>query len=448
GGVEGHLLRFIAVMYKRLMEKANISSTVTSRSREEEPRVEEEITTERPDWTLLPLDLITKISEELPIPHRLCLRATCTTWYHAAVLDMDVPSPWLLIPDHESEQSDSCTFASLPTGLFFTYSPIPELRGTRCVGSHAGWLAIANVHLDVSLLNPLTRSQIYLPSFTTLPTDDLMLECDVWSMDNPATDVPAYNPFKAFRDRFIGKVVFSSNPTIHNHVAVTLYGAYGELAYTKAGKDAWLLLKEPSTKDHQFEDVMYHDDKFYCLSNECEVEAFDLSGDCPTVALVVERLTFSVTYFHNIRGSNLNCTYKKYLARSSTGELFMFLRYINQPVLPNEMELLRPKKFMVLRANPETNPCWAAATNDLGSMSLFIGTNNSMLVSNEDLPIVHGDGIFFIESYTVAFGNGIELLTSDVGWFNLKEECSDNYYASSCPQFDLASVIWFTPSLQ
>ncbi|RZS14970.1 hypothetical protein BHM03_00046742 [Ensete ventricosum] len=423
------------------MENANISSTVTSTtSREEERQVEEETTRERPDWTLLPPDLIIKIGEELSIPNRVCFRATCKTWYNA-VLPIAVPSPWLLIPDDESEQSHSCTFLSLPAAHFFTYSPIPELRGTRCIGSHAGWLAISNTQLDVSLLNPLTMSRIHLPSFITLPTDDLILEIDVFWMDDALIDVSAYNPPKVFRDCFIDKLVFSSKPTIHNHIAVTLYGTYGDLAYTKAGKDEWLLLGAASTKDHYYEDVMFHDDKFYCLTNESQVQAFDLSADCPTVAIVVQSLK------HNIRASIINLTYKKCLACSRTGELFMFLRRINQPVLPLIIELRDPKDFMVLRANPETNLCWAA-TNDLGSMSLFVGANNSILISNEDLPILQGDCIFFIDTYTAVSSNDIEQLTCKVRWFDLKEERRDTYYASSSSQLDLASVIWFTPSLQ
>lgn len=150
------------------MENTDITSTTVLNSQEKESHAEEDSTMDRPNWSSLPLDIVTLISEELPLPHRICFHATCNAWYFATLLK-PIPSPLLLIRNDESEHSDSCLFVSPITEFFFIYFPIPELHGTRCVGSNAGWLAILDEQLDVSLLNLLTRTRIYLPPFITPP---------------------------------------------------------------------------------------------------------------------------------------------------------------------------------------------------------------------------------------------------------------------------------------
>ncbi|CAL9168346.1 unnamed protein product [Musa hybrid cultivar] len=103
-----------------------------------------------PDWTSLPPDLLAKISEEFPIPHRARIRATCKDW-HSAMVPVISPSPWLFVPDDDGEQHNS-TFFSLPDNCSFTYPPLPELCGMTCVGSHAGWFVITDRKRKVSLL--------------------------------------------------------------------------------------------------------------------------------------------------------------------------------------------------------------------------------------------------------------------------------------------------------
>ncbi|URE24613.1 hypothetical protein MUK42_33428 [Musa troglodytarum] len=229
---------------------------------------EAETTTDSRDWTSLPPELLAKIGEKLPIPHRACFRATCKDWCSAS-LPVVIPSPWLLFV---IKNGDTCAILSLPTRRSFTYSLLPDLRGVQYVGSQAGWLAVYNKNMDASLINPLTAARICLPSFLTLPKFDLV-------------------DGRRFSYYFVTKVIFSANPTTHNYIAVTLYGIpRGEIAYAKAGGDKWNLLQTTSTQNRSYEDIMYHDGKFYCMTVDAEVFAFDLSGVSPTVTLVAESM--------------------------------------------------------------------------------------------------------------------------------------------------------------
>ncbi|CAD5168982.1 unnamed protein product [Musa acuminata subsp. malaccensis] len=387
------------------MENTSITSTIVLNSQEKEPHAEEDSTMDKPNWSSLPLDIVTLISEELPLPHRICFHATCNAWYFATLLK-PIPSPLLLVHNDESEHNDSCLFVSLITEFFFIYFPINELHGTRCVGSNAGWLAILDEQLDVSLLNLLTKTRIYLPSFITLPL---------------------YNP-----------------PYESKYIAMILYGKYPEIAYTKAGNDKWIFLGTPSTMECYYEDIMYHHDgKFYSITSQSEVQAFDLSGDYPVTMLLVERLARSIEYLDNISGSTINDLYNKYLACSSTGEMFLFLWHRDQTHYPNNGALPRPKDFMLMKVKPETSHCWAA-TKDMGNMCLFIGSNNPILIPSKDLEGLKGDHIFSVETFP---NEEVDGYTRNVGYFDLKEERWKSFSESSQSPLYLRPPIWFTLSL-
>ncbi|XP_009419443.2 F-box protein KIB4-like [Musa acuminata AAA Group] len=426
------------------MENISITSTTVLNSQEKEPHVEKDSTMDRPNWSSLPLDIVTLISEELPLPHRICFHVTCNAWYFATMLK-PIPSPLLLVRNDESEHSDSCLFVSPITEFFFIYFPINELHGTRCVGSNAGWLAILDEQLDVSLLNLLTKTRIYLPSFITSPLYNPPYESKFFTTD--FNDLLAYARnnccLKIFRDFIIKKVVFSSKPTIHSYIAMILYGIDPEIAYTKAGNDKWIFLGMPSTMKYYYEDIMYHDGKFYSITNESEVQVFDLSGDYPVMMLLIERLAPSTEYLDNISGSTINDLYNKYLACSSTGEMFLILWYRDHAYYPNNGVLPRPKDFMLMKVKPETSHCWAT-TKDMGNMCLFIGSNNPILIPSKDLEGLKGDHIFSIETFP---NEEVDRYTRIVGCFDLKEERLESFSESSQSPLYLRPPIWFTLSL-
>ncbi|CAD5169010.1 unnamed protein product [Musa acuminata subsp. malaccensis] len=181
-----------------------------------------------PDWTSLPPDLLAKISEEFPIPHRARIRATCKAW-HSAMEPVISPSPWLLLPGENFEQHNS-TFLCLPDNYCFTYPASPAQRCEVC-RIHAGWFVIVGRKRKVSLLNPLTGNQICLPSHVAR-----------WNVDRVN--------HQAFKPNCIGKMVFSANPTVHSYVVVAIYRFTDwELTYTKSGEDRWNLLETALTEN-------------------------------------------------------------------------------------------------------------------------------------------------------------------------------------------------------
>ncbi|XP_065023295.1 F-box protein At3g56470-like [Musa acuminata AAA Group] len=377
-----------------------------------------------PDWTSLPPDLLAKISEEFPIPHRARIRATCKDW-HSAMVPVISPSPWLFVPDDDGELHNS-TFFSLPDDCSFTYPPLPELCGMTAVGSHAGWFVITDWKRKVSLLNPLTGNHISLPSHVAR-----------WNVDR--VDLQEFNPKR------IGKIVFSSNPTVHNYVAVAIYRFTDwELTYTKSGDDKWNLLETALTEnDRSYKDIVHHDGKFYCATHEGAVIAFDLSGVSPSVTMVAQ--SSALASIIPVR------TYHIYLVWSSTGELFLVLKLAIHLVLPDDLQ--KSKDVIVLRLQySEDQPSWDVV-KDLGNMSLLVGNSNSISISTKDLRGMRGNCIYLTEFFSTASSEWM-LIVRKARVFDLKKGRWQWLHSSTInlPHTRITPVFfqqpfWFTPSL-
>ncbi|KAJ8460008.1 hypothetical protein OPV22_032934 [Ensete ventricosum] len=380
-----------------------------------------------PDWTSLPPELLAKISEEFPIRHRTRIRATCKAW-HSAMVPVIRPSPWLFLPDEDGEQHNS-NFLSLPDNRSFTFPPLPELCGMRCLGSHAGWFVIADRKRNVSLLNPLTGKQICLPSRVVR-----------WNVDR-------VDDLQAFKPNRIGKMVFSPNPTVDNYVAVAIYRlTKWELTYTKSGEDWWNLLETALTEDGaSYQDILHHDGKFYGVTHRGEIVAFDLSGVGPTVKTIVARTSGLASIIP--RG-----TYYVNLACTSTGELFLVLKlaiHLDDDAMNKSEEDVA---VLRLQDSEDQPPRWDVV-KDLGNTCLLVGKNNSISISTEDLPGMRGNCIYLTELLQTTSPQGM-LISRKARLFDLKKRTWESLYSSPIfvPHTSKVPVfaqppLWFTPSL-
>ncbi|URE24612.1 hypothetical protein MUK42_33428 [Musa troglodytarum] len=185
---------------------------------------------------------------------------------------------------------------------------------------------------------------------------------------------------------------------------------------------------------------MYHDGKFYCMTVDAEVFAFDLSGVSPTVTLVAESMPLGLTHFdYHIPCSRLRHIHSKYLACSSTGELFLVLRHV---IL--SYESLGWKAIMVWRYNPRRQPRWEAVKT-LGNRSLLLGINNAISIPTENFPGALRDCVYFTAAPVRTTVNGSteiihSIVVSDV-------EQGRWARANSQLQPHLLPPVWFTPSM-
>ncbi|XP_074580723.1 putative F-box protein At4g22170 [Curcuma longa] len=393
------------------------------------------------DWSLLPLDLLTKLGENLEFPHQIVFRTVCKSWCSALPCIVS-PCPWLLLP---SEQINSpCTFLSLPSNNepcsnFLKYSPVPPLYGMRYAGSNVGWVAIVDLYFNISLLNPLTGAQmINLPSLLPLPGIEPLPNHGGYLFHADYLEIPLHFEFADCRDYYIQKVVFSSNPTPNDYMAMVIYNTYPS-AYTKAGMSKWIHL------DMICHDIVYHDGLFYIIRYGSEVVTIDLSGDDPVERVFDVGLRIGIDYFGSFLSYVDLCHYQiKYLAFSSTGELFMIMRCNAYVDIPNDtVKKYEAMTFIIFKYNCENSPCWEAV-RCLENKSIFIGMNNAYVLSIEDFPKIRANCIYFTDTWEGLLSNArVNKPIPDFGLFDLEEERLERW----CSPFPYEETILYSPPI-
>ncbi|KAG6493574.1 hypothetical protein ZIOFF_048566 [Zingiber officinale] len=388
------------------------------------------------DWSLLPLDLLRQLGEKLHLPHRIVFRTVCKSWC-SALPPVSVPYPWLLLPAEQIDD-DSCTFLPLPSDnehdSYFKFSPVPPLYGMCYAGSNGGWVAIVDLAFHVSLLNPLTGAQIDLPSLLNLfPCEPVPGGYTFYKEDGNSY----FHEIETCRDYRIEKVIFSSNPTPNNYMAMVICNGF-PIGYTKAGASKWINL------DFYVCDIIYYDGFFYALIGSSEIVAIDLSGDDPIKRVINDGdIEFSDSLFL------IHKYHYHYLAFSSTGELFLILRradYVYLDASDDDPIKHETVGFMVFKFNCESG-CYWDEVRCLGNKSIFIGMNNTYLLSIEDFAGLKANCIYFTDTWEGSRCNAdIGRSNLDIGFFDLEQK----KFKRCCLPYEimLPPPIWFVPSME
>ncbi|KAG6493569.1 hypothetical protein ZIOFF_048561 [Zingiber officinale] len=390
------------------------------------------------DWSLLPLDLLRLLGEKLELPHRIVFRTVCKSWC-SALPSISVPYPWLLLPAEQID--DSCTFLPLPSDndhhSYFKFSPVSPLHGMCYAGSNGSWVAIVDLAFNISLLNPLTRAQIYLPSLLDIFPCEPLPNCGGYIFHKKVGN-SYFLEFETCRDYHIKKVIFSSNPTPNNYMAMVICNGFPS-AYTKAGASKWINL------DFFTHDIIYYDGLFYAvMGGPSYIIAIDLSGDDPIKRVIIDD---DIEFFDSLP----ICKYHyHYLAFSSTGELFLILRrgeYVYLDPSDDDEDPIKHETigFMVFKYNCESSSYWDEV-RCLGNKSIFIGMNNAYLLSIEDFAGVKANCIYFTDTWEGSRCNADKGRSNlDIGIFDLEQKKFQRY----CLPYEitLPPPIWFIPSM-
>ncbi|KAJ3674614.1 hypothetical protein LUZ60_005230 [Juncus effusus] len=131
-------------------------------------------------WSDLPPDLLTAILSRLPLPDRFRFSSVCSSWLSASISSPFSPSspqsPWLLLPHNPMVCPSSVSrFFSVCENKTYKIEqkegPV-SISDCLCIGSSNGWLIVADLCSELHLINPITGSQIDLPSVVSFPFVD------------------------------------------------------------------------------------------------------------------------------------------------------------------------------------------------------------------------------------------------------------------------------------
>lgn len=294
-------------------------------------------------WANLPPDVLDIVIHHLLLPDRIRLAAVCSSWHsvaRACPLFYSAPQPpWLLLVNELT--LTTATFFNLSERRIYKITqPDPPICNRTWCGSSGGWLVTMDALSGLLLLNPVTGSQIQLPSLATLP-----------------------NMARLYR---MAKVSWSSSAATGSRrytVMLALLSA-PYLAFTREGDEAWSSLEGT----HRIADLAVQNDRFYTLDLGGTVVAWDLTGPSPLMTLVIMSawLPSKISY--------------GYLVGSNAGLLQVWRARDEMDFRVFELDLTREEWVKV---------------ESLGDRALFLDLFCSLCVSSRDLANLRANCIYF-----------------------------------------------------
>ncbi|KAJ1699043.1 hypothetical protein LUZ63_007555 [Rhynchospora breviuscula] len=236
-----------------------------------------------PDWTQLLPELLSIISKKASttIEEYVNLRAVCKPWRKTLTpCPLHLPSqvPWLMLPrlspdDFRKNGIDDSyiTFYDLSRSTVHRFE-LPFLSGKYIRGSSHGWLILEHDY-RLSLLNPITRTSIELPSFRDVSTNLVVGYKRKWS--------ESFDETRGYK-RCIQKVILSSNPSEPGCVVVARFKSLNSLlCYCRIGDSSWAKLREDVGHNLRFSalwDFIFHNNLVFTISCYDEVTIYDLEN--------------------------------------------------------------------------------------------------------------------------------------------------------------------------
>ncbi|KAK2995133.1 hypothetical protein RJ640_020773 [Escallonia rubra] len=387
------------------------------------------------DWSELPPELSYTVATKIKaLTDYIRFRAVCLSWRTATpATPRHLPPqvPWLMLPPSQSQpQASRRGFFCLSANKFHFLGEAAASRRRRRCGSSHGWLVLLDESSHIFLLNPLTRSQVKLPSLSTFPN---VTDFNFYNIGREYTirgvDGEVYTcSLKEMRDSFIKKVILSSSPNELNYVAVAILNDTGHVAYCKKGDDRWMFMEDGLG---YWEDVIYHDGLVYAVNKFGGIAVCDVSGTSPRV--------WYIDPLNKIGGD------MQYLV-SCEGELLLVTRYLDlnfDVVLEIEY---KTTAFRVCRLDLG-GPKWETLAS-LDDRVLFVGENSSLALSGSDCLGCKGNCIYFTDDYSEWNYDGFKG-DLDLGVYNLEDGgiealpcCPHNAYSGR----RWPPPIWVTPN--
>lgn len=327
------------------------------------------------DWAGLPKGILEIIFERLSLIDCISVSNVCKPWRKVFSRELScwerLGFPSLLMSGQKDREKRIC-ISMLEKRAW--EMEMPEARGKYCWGSFQDWLILVDVEcysLNITLLNPFTRSKINLPR--------------TWD--------------------FYHKMVLSGNPCRENCVCMLVHSQRQELAFWVPGAQSW---HEYKLVGDPFEDAIFCNGSFYLLSKANSIFQIDtasvsatLSRDDSSASAVASESEIK-TEFHKVimpeSENHVNDGVLRYLVESC-GEILLVCRHFS--TLPGAVLETRNFKVYVLDIGQMS---WKRVEN-LGDRILFLGKCSSRSFSAVELGVEIRNCIYFSNDNTAPWWN-------------------------------------------
>ncbi|XP_077220371.1 putative F-box protein At5g55150 isoform X2 [Tasmannia lanceolata] len=264
---------------------------------------------------------------------------------------------------------------------------IPEFHRKWCCGSSMGWVVTVDDSSNVHLINPLSKTQIQLPSL-----DKLMYPRYSFLREIPRECI------------YINKIILSADPiSTPDYIVVMIVGGHSLFSFYKPGDEGWTTLEIPWGP---LNDVIYYKGQFCCITKSCCILACDFASNGLPKFTKITRAAGLASYIVESSGELLEVS--KWNGKKG------FISYFN-----------------VFQLDQSTGK-WIELES-LGDQVLFLGFNCSISLSALDFPQLKANCIYYAD-------NDIYV---DCGIYNLKDGSIKDCYPH--PLCWIERPIWLAP---
>ncbi|XP_043715917.1 putative F-box protein At4g22180 [Telopea speciosissima] len=375
-----------------------------------------------PEWRELPHHITEMIADRLSFPDILRFASVCETWrWVAAEISRrrrlcSYQFQPLVMFDYNFEKG-ICGFFNFQESRVYWIN-IPEAPAKRCLGCSQAWLVLLDPCVALSfLLNPFTKTRIYLPNFE----DAHFLNFE--------------------------KVILFPNPIDHismeinKHCLVVALDTYMQLFFCRLGDKSWRSMPlNPHGKTPFLGSLVFYRGQLYSLSEKGKLWVRNLTVEGLSGNASKCRVAFPVNVFDDDVDDSIEC----YLVESQ-GNLLLVIRFINKEPRRTLSFLI----FMLLESNDSNDPngsyVWERQMNLDDDQTLFVSRycSKSVSLSSREYVGLQGNSIYFTDDVYYQFE---KREYPEMGIYHI-----DDGRVERCLPLDLYPFenlsIWITPSI-
>ncbi|CAL1396420.1 unnamed protein product [Linum trigynum] len=252
-------------------------------------------------WADLSFDLVDSIAQRLHSSYATHIRfqVVCKSWRRCLNNNRRTRPqiPWLMLPYKQEStlRRFYCSVDKKPYHLDLLVGK--EAEPTVCKGSFGGWSLYVEESSRLQLLNPLSKRLIHLPPLTTFPN---VIHHDPNRLHEEYYIVHEHNRNLNYHRLCASFSTTSTSTTADPCVFMAIYGQCERLAFCRIGDENWSPVS--TVEEHSFfQDVVFHDGKFYAgrqlMVLECDLHSLQQPQRIP-VESPYHRTPIDISFLH------------------------------------------------------------------------------------------------------------------------------------------------------
>lgn len=383
------------------------------------------------NWCTLQKDVLEEISNRLNTRiDVLRLRAVCASWRSVVpfplkthIPEMPLKLPFPIAFNNFADHSINCGHFDLKESTIYFIEPLTKI--TNAWNTTKSWLIRAE---DVEfgklcLRHPLSRFPLVgLRGEMFNLFDYRVVEVSkAYNLEFVSASNSPTTTFNEQKTTHLKQIAVS--PKNEGDFAIMAIGIHGTLGLWKMGYNRWSKI-EISHKEFHFNDIAYHNGRFYAVDNEGMTIAIDSSF------LKVSKVTSPMRSFDGNQHGGQRLV-------ESLGKLLMVVMFLENEI--GEYDHVYSIRFVVYTLNEEKSK-WDLG-GDLKERALFLGDDCSFSVSARDFAGCKRNSVYFVyDMFEDDDGNGYQ--GKAFGLFDFEDETSQALPTVTC----YSKIFWPPPT--